>query len=74
MAAAYLSQINFYLEPVEKAISVLESHVVAGTKDGVTLQPAIDDLHKKIEKYNAGVKPVKAAYASWLEVECFVSG
>ena len=63
MGKAYRSQIQFYAQPVENAIQALETQLVAGVEDR-SLQVLIDDLGKKIERYNSSIKPVKAAYDS----------
>ena len=69
MANGYLSQVTFHTDPVEDAIQLLEAELVAGVNEGDILQPLIDALGKRIEKYNSAMKQVRAAYDSW----CIVS-
>ena len=72
MGKAYRSQIQFYAQPVEDAIQALEAKLVAGVED-ISLQTLIDDLGRKIERYNNSTKPVKAAYDPRQDfVHCFI--
>ena len=64
MCKGYLSNIDFHSNPVEAAVQLLESQIVSGVTAGNILEPLIEDLAKKITRYNAGMKQVKTVYVA----------
>ena len=66
MGKGYMSNISFYSDPIEIAVQELEAQLVAGVTAGAVLDPMIEELGKKIQRYNQGMKQVKTVYAARL--------
>ena len=62
MCKGYLSNISFYSEPIGTAIRDLETNLVAGINSGEILEPLIEALGKKIDRYTTGIKQIKTVY------------
>ena len=68
MGRGYLSNISFYVDPVSTAVADLESQLVAGAKSQEILEPLINELASRIERYNTGIKQVKGVYATLVDL------
>lgn len=62
MCDGYLHQINFLVENLTKHIDDLESKIIQGCKDQAVLEPRIDNVQQAMDKYQKGMKSIRAAF------------
>ncbi|CAE7699681.1 F5 [Symbiodinium sp. CCMP2592] len=64
LAQGYISQINLYKDPLEKATEALDWKLVEGTKDEASLAPLVTSLEAAVESYASAVRPIKGLLVS----------
>ena len=62
MCKGYRHQINFLVASLTEKIDHLESTVIKGAKDERVIKPEMDEVQKAMEKYQKGMKTIKAAF------------
>ena len=64
MVKGYMSELDKYNSQIQDSIEPLESKLADGEKSEASLKPLIDDLAKRIDDYQKGVRMIKSAYES----------
>ena len=62
MLAGYRHQISFLVSNLEQNIDLLESTVVTGSLDESVIKPKVDQVQKSMDKYQQGMKTIKAVF------------
>ena len=62
MCDGYLSQISFLVETLSTTIDDLEGKIVQGCKDEAQIKPRIEKVQKAMDKYQQGMKSIRAAF------------
>ena len=68
MCKGYRHQINFLVASLTEKIDHLESTVIKGAKDERVIKPEMDEVQKAMEKYQKGMKTIKAAFVFCLNL------
>ena len=72
MLAGYRHQISFLVSNLEQNIDHLESTVVTGSQDESVIKPKMDQVQKAMEKYQQGMKTIKAAFVLCLIIAVII--
>lgn len=62
MCGGYRSQISFLVANLNEKIDVLETTVVKGSVEESVIKPKIEEVQKAMDKYQQGMKSIKAAF------------